>query len=188
MRMRRWKSRIRFAATFLKLAMRREGNRIVEARFLCRGCTTAIACASYLTEQLLALPVAAWKSVSADSISSALGDLPPATRHGAQLAADALRAIERRLTSAKLMLAKLTCGPQLTPFAFGESDSEISFNRSSEAASFTFRTHPSSSVSTTATSDAAAPRVRAPVSSGASQQGGKKVCESKNHRMAAPVL
>lgn len=81
----------------LKLAIRREGNRIVEARFLCRGCTTAIACASYLTEQLLALPVAEWKNVSADSISAALGGLPPATRHGAQLAADALRAIERQM-------------------------------------------------------------------------------------------
>ena len=81
----------------LKLAIRREGNRIVEARFLCRGCTTAIACASYLTEQLLALPAAEWKNVSADSISAALGDLPPATRHGAQLAADALRAIERQM-------------------------------------------------------------------------------------------
>ncbi|HEY2822639.1 MAG TPA: iron-sulfur cluster assembly scaffold protein [Candidatus Acidoferrum sp.] len=81
----------------LKLAIRREGNRIVEVRFLCRGCTTAIACASYLTEQLLALQVAEWKNVSADSISRELGELPPATRHGAQLAADALRALERHL-------------------------------------------------------------------------------------------
>jgi nitrogen fixation protein NifU and related proteins len=81
----------------LKLAIRREGNRIVEARFLCRGCTTAIACASYLTEQLLTLPVAEWKRISADSISGALGDLPPATKHGAQLAAEALRTLEREL-------------------------------------------------------------------------------------------
>jgi nitrogen fixation NifU-like protein len=81
----------------LKLAIRHEGNRVVEVRFLCRGCTTAIACASYLTEQLLAVPSAEWKSVSADSISSALGDLPPATKHGAQLAADALRSLEREI-------------------------------------------------------------------------------------------
>jgi nitrogen fixation protein NifU and related proteins len=81
----------------LKFAIRREGNRIVEARFLCRGCTTAIACASYLTEHLLATPTIAWKSISADSISAALGELPPATKHGAQLAADALRALEREL-------------------------------------------------------------------------------------------
>ncbi|MBV9888792.1 MAG: iron-sulfur cluster assembly scaffold protein [Acidobacteria bacterium] len=81
----------------LKLAIRREGKRVVEARFLCRGCTTAIACASYLTEQLRTLPSADWKSISADSISTALGDLPAATKHGARLAADALRALEREL-------------------------------------------------------------------------------------------
>jgi nitrogen fixation protein NifU and related proteins len=83
----------------LKLAICREGDRIAEVRFLCRGCTTAIACASYLTEQLLALRITDWKGVTPESISSALGDLPPATRHGAQLAADALRALERKLTT-----------------------------------------------------------------------------------------
>src|SRR6476646_7452662 len=36
----------------LQLAVRVENDRIVEARFLCRGCTTAIACASLLTERL----------------------------------------------------------------------------------------------------------------------------------------
>ena len=81
----------------LKLAIRREGTTIVEARFLCRGCTTAIACASYLTEHVLALPIGQWTTISADSISSGLGELPPATKHGAQLAADALRALEREL-------------------------------------------------------------------------------------------
>jgi nitrogen fixation protein NifU and related proteins len=83
----------------LKLAIRREANRVVEARFLCRGCTTAIACASYLTERLLSLPIGDWKAVSADSISNALGDLPPATKHGAQIAADALRTLERQLAN-----------------------------------------------------------------------------------------
>jgi nitrogen fixation protein NifU and related proteins len=81
----------------LKLAIRREGDRIAESRFLCRGCTTAIACASFLTELLLSLPIPEWKNISADSISSALGDLPPATKHGAHLAADALRALEREV-------------------------------------------------------------------------------------------
>ena len=36
----------------LKLSARVMDGRIVEARFLCRGCTTSIACASVLTEQL----------------------------------------------------------------------------------------------------------------------------------------
>src|SRR5215475_1733059 len=85
----------------LKVAVRRENkvDRIAEVRFLCRGCTTAIACASYLTEQLLALPIAQWRNISALSISIALGDLPPATKHSAQLAADAVRALERQFAS-----------------------------------------------------------------------------------------
>jgi len=36
----------------LKVAVRVANGQIVEARFLCRGCTTAIACASRLTELL----------------------------------------------------------------------------------------------------------------------------------------
>ena len=36
----------------LRLAVRMEAEHIAEARFLCRGCTTAIAAASYLAEQL----------------------------------------------------------------------------------------------------------------------------------------
>src|SRR5713101_6859326 len=36
----------------LKVAVRVDGQRIIEARFLCRGCTTSIACASRLTELL----------------------------------------------------------------------------------------------------------------------------------------
>jgi nitrogen fixation NifU-like protein len=82
----------------LKLAVRLEGNRIAEARFLCRGCTTAIACASLLTEQLLTRTLAESQSVSPESISNALGGLPAATFHGAQLAADALRALTQKLS------------------------------------------------------------------------------------------
>ena len=82
----------------LELAVRVESGAIVEARFLCRGCTTSIACASLLTERLIASTVAAARSITPEAISEALGVLPPATFHGAQLAADAL----------KLVLAKLS--------------------------------------------------------------------------------
>jgi NifU-like protein involved in Fe-S cluster formation len=80
-------------------ALLREG-RIVETRFLCRGCTTAIACASLLTEQLRDRTPAESRSVTAESLSEALGDLPPATFHGAQLAADALGALLQKLSAA----------------------------------------------------------------------------------------
>src|SRR5258705_381267 len=36
----------------LQLAVHIENERVADARFLCRGCTTSIACASLLTEQL----------------------------------------------------------------------------------------------------------------------------------------
>lgn len=75
----------------LELAVRIENGGIAEARFLCRGCTTSIACASFLTEILTGSTLVAASSITAESISEALGGLPPATFHGAQLAADALR-------------------------------------------------------------------------------------------------
>jgi nitrogen fixation NifU-like protein len=84
----------------LKLAVRLVGGQIEEVRFLCRGCTTSIACASLLTEQLRdrALPEA--RDITAESLSDALGGLPPATFHGAQLAADALAALLQKVAAA----------------------------------------------------------------------------------------
>jgi nitrogen fixation NifU-like protein len=83
----------------LRLAVRLKGNRIVEARFLCRGCTTAIACGSFLTGLLLNQTVAESQSISPESISNALGGLPSATFHGAQLAADAWLALTQKLSA-----------------------------------------------------------------------------------------
>lgn len=82
----------------LELAVRVESGAIVEARFLCRGCTTSIACASLLTERLTASTVAAARLITAETISEALGGLPPATFHGAQLAADALKLVLAELS------------------------------------------------------------------------------------------
>jgi nitrogen fixation NifU-like protein len=84
----------------LRLSARIVGGQIAEARFLCRGCTTAIACASLLTEELLNRAPAEALSITAESLSKSLGGLPPATFHGAQLAADAVNALLKKLTSA----------------------------------------------------------------------------------------
>ena|SRR5690348_9073881 len=85
----------------LKLFARFELGRIAEARFLCRGCTTAIACASLLTEHLRGLTPPEARAITAESLSSSLGGLPPATFHGAQLAADAAAALLQKLSSAR---------------------------------------------------------------------------------------
>ena len=77
----------------LKLFASIVDGRIKEVRFLCRGCTTAIACASLLTEQLTGRGLAEARTITAELLSEALGGLPPATFHGAQLAADALKAL-----------------------------------------------------------------------------------------------
>ncbi|HLZ92224.1 MAG TPA: iron-sulfur cluster assembly scaffold protein [Candidatus Acidoferrum sp.] len=83
----------------LQLAVRLEGERIVEARFLCRGCTTSIACASLLTEQLLQRALGEARSLTAQTLSELLGGLPAATFHGAELAADAAQTMLRNIAA-----------------------------------------------------------------------------------------
>jgi nitrogen fixation NifU-like protein len=81
----------------LKLATKIVEGRIAEVRFLCRGCTTAIACASLLTEQLRGRTPHDARVITAESLSASLGELPSATFHGAQLAADGLAALLQKL-------------------------------------------------------------------------------------------
>src|SRR5260370_17996497 len=69
----------------LKLSARVADGRIAEARFLCRGCTTSIACASILTEKLIDCAIAGARIITADSLSESLGGLPAATFHAPQL-------------------------------------------------------------------------------------------------------
>ena len=83
----------------LKLSARIVDARIAEARFLCRGCTTSIASASVLTEELRGRSIVEARAINAESLSDILGGLPPATFHGAQLAADAVRALLQNLPS-----------------------------------------------------------------------------------------
>lgn len=81
----------------LELAIRVENGGIAEARFLCRGCTTSIACASFLTETLTGKALASARLITPEAISESLGGLPPTTFHGAQLAAEALTMVLAKL-------------------------------------------------------------------------------------------
>jgi NifU-like protein involved in Fe-S cluster formation len=81
----------------LHFAVRIASGQIAEARFLCRGCTTAIAGASCLTELLTGKPIEMLEKVSVEAIAAALGGLPPETIHGAHLAVDAAHAVYSRL-------------------------------------------------------------------------------------------
>jgi nitrogen fixation protein NifU and related proteins len=77
----------------LELSVRMEAGRIAEARFRTRGCVTALACSSLLTELLRGKTPAEARGITAEQISEALGGLPQATLHGAQLARDAVQAL-----------------------------------------------------------------------------------------------
>jgi nitrogen fixation NifU-like protein len=81
----------------LELSVRMEQGHIAEARFLTRGCVTALACSSLLTELLRGKTPAEARTISSEQISMALGGLPPATLHGAQLARDAVQSLLSRL-------------------------------------------------------------------------------------------
>jgi NifU-like protein involved in Fe-S cluster formation len=81
----------------LELSARVEAGRIAEARFRTRGCVTALACSSVLTELLRGKTPSEASAISSEQISQALGGLPPATLHGAQLARDAVQALLAKL-------------------------------------------------------------------------------------------
>ena len=81
----------------LRLAVLVADDRISEARFKSQGCVTAIACSSLLTELLCGKTLDEVKCITPEQVSDALGGLPPATFHGAQLACDALEAILTQL-------------------------------------------------------------------------------------------
>jgi nitrogen fixation protein NifU and related proteins len=81
----------------LRLAVIIEDGVVREARFLCRGCTAAIASGSVLTEKLKSCGVEALQEMRAEEIAAALGGLPAASFHAAQLAEDAARAIAAKI-------------------------------------------------------------------------------------------
>jgi nitrogen fixation protein NifU and related proteins len=81
----------------LRLAVRVENNRIAATRFKAQGCVAAIASSSMLTDLLAGKSPDEASGITADQISQALGGLPPATFHAAQLCADAVTALVRKI-------------------------------------------------------------------------------------------
>ena len=84
---------------YLAARLEPETNRIAEARFLCQGCTTAIACASLLTVELKNKTISEAAQINSEYLSNQLDGLPPATLHAAQLATDALTQLLAKLRS-----------------------------------------------------------------------------------------
>ena len=82
----------------LRLGVRVESGRIAEARFLCKGCTTSIACGSRLSELIVGMRASELDQIDAESVAAAFGRLPEETFHGAHLAADAAKALFVKLS------------------------------------------------------------------------------------------
>jgi nitrogen fixation protein NifU and related proteins len=81
----------------LQLAAVLQDGVLSEVRFLCRGCTASIACASFLTERIKGREVREIVNINATTLAEGIGGLPEASFHAAQLASDALQALLRAL-------------------------------------------------------------------------------------------
>jgi nitrogen fixation NifU-like protein len=75
----------------LELAVRFAADRIEDLRFRAKGCVPAMACGSALTELAKGKSIEQAQAIRAEDIVQAVGGLPPASGHAAQLAVDALR-------------------------------------------------------------------------------------------------
>ncbi|HUI43117.1 MAG TPA: iron-sulfur cluster assembly scaffold protein [Terriglobia bacterium] len=75
----------------IKIWLRIEAGSITDSTFKAAGCVPAIASGSWLVERIRGATLGEAASISAEDIATGLGGLPAASRHAAQLAADALR-------------------------------------------------------------------------------------------------
>ncbi|HYP29775.1 MAG TPA: iron-sulfur cluster assembly scaffold protein [Blastocatellia bacterium] len=75
----------------IRLTVRVDGGRLSEAKVRAQGCPPTIAAASVLTELITGRPVSELQTLGRADITDALGHLPPAKKHCAALALEALR-------------------------------------------------------------------------------------------------
>jgi|SRR5271168_415057 len=74
----------------LRLTIKIVGERIVGVQFKAKGCVATIACASALTELVVGKTTREANNLRREDLSTAVGGLPLASTHAAQLALDAL--------------------------------------------------------------------------------------------------
>jgi nitrogen fixation NifU-like protein len=90
----------------MRLSVRMQDGRVVEARFKTQGCVASIAAGSALTDLLADCNLGEIREITARKISEALGELPPATMHAAELAMDALTTVLEKIAQAEAFNAK----------------------------------------------------------------------------------
>ena len=81
----------------LRLTLNASAGRIAQARFKAKGCVAAIACGSVLTELVMGKTLEEARNLRREDVSTAVGGLPQASTHAAQLALDVLSAALSRI-------------------------------------------------------------------------------------------
>jgi nitrogen fixation protein NifU and related proteins len=81
----------------LRLTLKIISGRVAEIRFKAKGCVPSMACASALTELVAGKTLDESRTLQRDRLIAAVGGLPQASTHAAQLALDALSAALRQL-------------------------------------------------------------------------------------------
>ena len=81
----------------LELAVKVQAGRVAEIRFRAQGCVPTMACASAMTELAGGKSMQTASTIGREDIAHAVGGLPQASGHAAQLAADALGAVLKKL-------------------------------------------------------------------------------------------
>lgn len=74
----------------IRISIKMKGDRIQEIRFKAKGCVPAIACGSALTELVRGKTAQEIRRLKRDDLVAAVGGLPQASTHAAQLALDAV--------------------------------------------------------------------------------------------------
>ena len=83
----------------LRLTMRVVDGRIAEIRFRAKGCVSAMACASLLTELIQGKSLEDARKLRREELVQHIGGLPEASAHASHLAMDALKSLLKQVKS-----------------------------------------------------------------------------------------
>ena len=81
----------------LRLTLKASAGRITQAKFKAKGCVAAIACGSALTELVTGKTLIEARNLRREDVVAAVGELPQASTHAAQLALDVVAAALSRI-------------------------------------------------------------------------------------------
>jgi nitrogen fixation protein NifU and related proteins len=84
----------------IRLGLKIQADHIDQIRFKAKGCVPALACGSALTELALGKTAIDARKLNRDDLITAVGGLPQASTHAAQLALDALSAALNQISDA----------------------------------------------------------------------------------------